>query len=634
MNVTHGPHGYLNRILRVNLTEQTIKVEELDKGFIRKYLGGRSLALYYLLKETKPNIDPFSEANLLIFATGALTGNAGPAIPRYTVVTKSPLTGGLGASEAGGFWGPELKFAGYDALIIEGVAKRPVYIWIKDDSVEIKDAENVWGLGSCEAQEKIKDEVGDKRARVAIIGPGGEKLVRFANIGNELGHYNGRNGLGAVMGSKNLKAIAVRGSKKLKAFDEPKLKEIAKEFAKTFKENNLGYTLFEYGTTATVEALTGFGALPTNNWETGVFEGAENLFADVYNEKLLTGRKGCYACPVRCKRVVTVKDEKYKVNSKYGGPEYETIGAMGPNMGIDDLNIIAKANELANHYGLDTISLGMTISFATKCFEEGLISVEDTGGLELKFGDGDALLAAIELIAKREGFGDIMAEGSHIMAKRLGKGTEKYTITVKGQEAPMHDPRTKVGVGLAYATTDIGTDHMVAPHDGFLTDAESWSFKNAEKLGVTDPSGLFDLTETKVKNFAILNRYYRMFDTIGCCCFGFAPRGPMEVDTFLEMINAITGWETDFDELLKAGERSLVLSRIYNYREGFTAADDNLPQIFYKDMTDGPYKGKLAIDKDKFRELIRSFYENLNWDKDTGYPKKEALESLGLGEFA
>lgn len=620
-------------ILRVNLTDMTSRAEPLDDEFMRKYLGGRSLALYYLLKETKPELEPFSEDIPIIFATGALTGNAGPAIPRYTVVSKSPLTGCLGASEAGGFWGPELKFAGYDAVIVEGKAKKPVYIWIKDDEVEIRDAAGIWGLGAYDAQEKIKEEVGEKKARVAIIGPAGEKLVRFANVGNELGHYNGRNGLGAVMGSKNLKAVAVRGTGKLNPFDEEKLKKIAREFAKTFKDNSLGYTLFEYGTTATVEALSGFGALPTRNWDTGVFEGVENIFADVYNEKLLTGRKGCYACPIRCKRVVDVKNEKYRINPKYGGPEYETIGALGSNMGIDDLDVIAKGNELANHYGLDTISLGMTISFATKCFEEGIITESDTGGLRLKFGDGDAFLKAVELIAERKGFGDLMAEGTARMAEKLGSGSEKFTLIVKGQEAPMHDPRTKVSVGLAYATSDIGIDHMVAPHDGFLTDPDSWPFKNATRLGIEEPSGLFDMTEAKVKNFAILNRYYRMIDVIGCCCFGFAPRGPMEIDTFLEMINAITGWDIDFDELLECGERSLTLSRIYNFREGFTAKDDALPDKFYEKMADGPYKGKLAIDKEKFREMVRSFYDNLNWDRESGYPKREAIESLGLGDL-
>ncbi|MBN1572901.1 MAG: aldehyde ferredoxin oxidoreductase family protein [Deltaproteobacteria bacterium] len=625
--------GYLNKVLRVNLTEETSRVESLEDGFIRKYLGGRSLALYYLLRETAPGLDPLSEEIPIIFATGALTGNSGPAIPRYTVVTKSPLTGGLGASEAGGFWGPELKFAGYDALIVEGRAKKPVYIWIKDDAVEIKDAGKVWGLGTYEAQNLIKEEVGEKRARIAIIGPAGENLVRFANVGNELGHYNGRNGLGAVMGSKNLKAVAVRGSGKLMVFDEKRLKGIAREFAKSFKENSLGNTLFEYGTTATVEALAGFGALPTRNWDTGVFEGVENLFADVYNEKLLIGRKGCYACPIRCKRVVDVKDERFSVNSEYGGPEYETIGALGSNMGIDDLNVVAKGNELANHYGLDTISLGMTISFAAKCFEEGIITEEDTGGLRLRFGDADSFLKAIELIAKREGFGDLMAEGTARMAEKIGRGSEKFTLTVKGQEAPMHDPRTKISVGIAYATSDIGIDHMVAPHDGFFTDSESWSFNNARRLGIKEPTGLFDMTKTKVKNFAILNRYYRMIDVIGCCCFGFAPRGPMDIETFLDMINAITGWDTDFEELLKCGERSLTMSRIYNFREGFTEKDDTLPKKFYEKMADGPYKGKLAIDGDKFAELVRLFYEDLNWEGETGRPTKEAVESLGLSDL-
>ena len=629
-----GKFGYLNKILRVDLADSTVKTEDLDKDFMRKYLGGRNLALYFMLKETAPGLEPFSPDNLLIFATGALTGAPGPAICRFNAVSKSPLTGCLGASEAGGFWAPELKFAGYDAIIIKGRAEKPVYIWIHDDTVEIRDAKDVWGLGAKDAQSKIRDEVGEKRARVAIIGPAGEKLVRFANIGNELGHYNGRNGLGAVMGSKNLKAIAVRGTKKLPLFDEKKFREITRKFAKTFKEDSMGNILYEFGTTIGVGALMAYGGLPTRNWDSGVMEGGESLFCDRYNEELLIGRKGCYACPIRCKRVVKVNDDNLKVDSDYGGPEYETIAAFGSNCGIGDLKVVAKANEICNRYVMDTISLGSTISFAMKCFEEGIITLEDTGGIELTFGNGEALIEVIELVGKREGIGNLMAEGTVRMAEKLGGDSKRFLVSVKGQEAPMHDVRIKTGVAIGYATSDIGADHMVAPHDPYFTDPESSSFKSAKTLGMEEPSGLFDMTRTKAKNYAIANRFWRMLDCIGGCHFGFAPRGPMSLEDFLNMINAITGWDIDIPDLLRGGEIALHLSRIYNFREGFTKADDDLPKKFSENMADGPYKGKLGIDREQFFKLLGYFYNEIGWDEDTAFPTKEKLKEMGLEIFA
>ncbi|MBN2225401.1 MAG: aldehyde ferredoxin oxidoreductase family protein [Deltaproteobacteria bacterium] len=623
-------YGYRNRILRINLTDGGHRIEQIDDDVVRKYLGGRGLALPFLLRETRPGIDPLSPENTIIFATGALTGAAGPAIPRFTAVSKSPLTGGLGASEAGGFWGPELKFAGYDALIVEGRAADPVYISIRDDTVEIRDGRGVWGLETLEAEEKIRKELQDTKTRVLIIGPGGERLVRFANIGNELGHYNGRNGLGAVMGSKNLKAVAVRGTNRIPIADEERLREITKEFARTFKENKQGWTLYEYGTSATVDSLVGFGALPTDNWETGVTGQSTDLFCDRYNEQILTGRKGCYACAVRCKRVVSVKESALTVNSRYGGPEYETIAALGSNCGIYDFNVIAKGNELANRYGLDTISLGMTISFAMKCYGEGLLTDGDTGGIELVFGNSKAFLSAIELIAKREGIGDLLAEGSCRAAEKIGKGAERYLITVKKQEVPMHDPRIKTGVGIGYAVSDIGADHMVSPHDPFFADGQSATFLGLKILGVEHPADIFEMTRNKARNFAISSRYWRMQDCLGCCHFGFAPRGSMPIERLVEMINAITGWDADISELMQGGERAITLSRIYNHREGFTEDDDRLPEKFTQNMKDGPYREKLGIEKAGFYRMRSDFYDEMGWDRDTGYPTKERIFELGI----
>jgi len=625
--------GYWNRILRVNLTDGSHRIEELDDGFMRTYLGGRSLGLFFLLKETAPNIDPLSPENLLILANGALTGAPGPAIPRFTAVAKSPLTGGLAASEAGGFWGPELKFAGFDALIVEGRSESPVYLWVTNDTVEIRSADSIWGMGAKPAQESIREEVGEKRARVLIIGQAGENLVRYANLGNDLGHFNGRNGLGAVMGSKNLKAVAVKGSKKLPIVDPDTLKSISKEFAKTFKDNPIGNSLFEYGTTIGVNAMMAGGALPTNNWDKGILEGGENLFCNKYNEEILIDRKGCFACPIRCKRVVAVTKGDITVDPDYGGPEYETLAALGSNVGVNDLVTVAKANELANHYGMDSISLGMAISFAVKCFEEELLTVLDTGGMELSFGNGEMLLKLIEMTAHRKDFGDVLAEGQALMAKKIGKGSEKYTIVVKGQEVPMHDIRTKTGVGLGYVVSDIGADHLVAPHDSFFTTEDTWSFGEARKLGLTTAVDAFELTEQKAKNFVIISRYARMLDIIGGCFFGFAPRGPMPVDTMLAMIRAITGWDVTIDELLQAGDRGIVLSRIYNFREGFSKDDDQLPDKYTENMVEGPFEGTLAINREEFYRYRDHYYRLMGWNTENAYPTSQHIRELGLEEF-
>ncbi len=625
--------GYWNKILRVNLSDKTYRVEDLDEGFMRKYLGGRGLALPFFLRETAPGLDPFSPANPIIFACGALTGAAGPAIPRFTAVSKSPLTNGLGASEAGGFWGPELKNTGYDALIVEGKAPKPVYLFVSEERVEFHDAAGVWGKETGPAQEGIRGELGDGRARVLIIGPAGERLVRFAGIGNELAHYNGRNGLGAVMGSKNLKAVAVRGTKKLPIADEAALREIAREFARTFKDNKQGWTLFEYGTPATVDALVGFGALPSRNWETGVSENDKGLFCDRYNEEILVSRKGCFACPIRCKRVVKVSEGDLAVNGDYGGPEYETIAALGSNCGIYDHRVIAKANESADRFGMDTISLGMTIAFAMRCYRERLLTKADTGGIDLEFGSRDALLSVIEMTARREGVGDLIAEGSVRMARIVGKGSERFLVETKGQEVAMHDPRIKTGVGIGYAVSDIGADHMVSPHDPFFTDEKSPSFIGSRILGIKEPSGLFEMTNNKAVNFGIAARYWRMQDCLGCCHFGFMPRGPMEIDKLIEMINAVTGWNVGMAELLTAGERAISLSRIYNHREGFSRQDDRLPAKYHENMADGPYQGKLGIDGKKFEDLLCSYYEEFGWDPETGYPTLEKIRELGLDGF-
>ncbi|MDD5013748.1 MAG: aldehyde ferredoxin oxidoreductase family protein [Atribacterota bacterium] len=625
-------YGYTGNILHLDLTSRKHWIEHPSETFYRIYWGGRALALYYMLKEMKPHADPLSPDNPLIFAPGVLTGPPAPAIPRYTVCAKSPLTGAQGESEAGGWWGPELKKAGFDALIIKGTSSTPIYLWIKDGKIEIKDATHLWGKDTGTTQKIIKEELADDKVRIAQIGPAGENLVRFANIVNELKHFNGRNGLGAVMGSKKLKAIVVRGTKAIAIdlYDKEKISQVTKEITKRVMENPLSRDLRESGTPGVVRPFYEAGCLPSYNWTTGYFKEGESLTAETYNKTILKRTEGCFACPIRCKRVVEVNEPDLKVDPAYGGPEYETIVAFGSICGISDLRFVAKANELCNRYTMDTISTGMVIAFAMQCYEQGLLTKEDTDGMELTFGNKEALLVLVKKIAYREGLGDLLSQGSYLASQKIGKGAEKLIHQVKKQEIAMHDPRVKTGVGLQYALSDYGADHMKAAHDPFFKAQDSVGVKTMSGLGILEPVSPTDIREKKVALFKLLDIYWTVFDILGVCYFGYAPRSLGTMEELLEIIRSATGWETTWFELMKLGERSINMARIFNYREGLTSKDDTLPEVFYHPFKKGPLDGKLAIHKADFQKAIRLRYQLMGWDADTGIPTPAKLIELGL----
>jgi aldehyde:ferredoxin oxidoreductase len=623
-------YGYTGNILHVDLSSKKHRIENLEENFYRTYWGGRALALYYMLNQMKPHVDPLSPDNLLIFAPSVLTSTPAPAIPRYTVCAKSPLTGAQGEAEAGGWWGPELKKAGFDAIIFKGSSPTPVYLYIKDCKVEIKDASHLWGKDTGTTQRIIKSELADDKIRIAQIGPAGENLVRFANIVNELKHFNGRNGLGAVMGSKKLKAIAVRGTKSIDLYDKEKVNQVTKEITKRIMDNPLSRDLRNLGTPATVRSLYEAGCLPSYNWTTGYFKEGENLTAETYNKTILKKTVGCYACPIRCKRVVEINESGLKVDPAYGGPEYETIASLGSLCGISDLKYIAKANELCNKYTMDTISTGMVIAFAMQCFQEGLLTKKDTGGIEFTFGNKEAMLKMIEKIAYREGLGDLLSQGSYLAAQKMGKGSEKFIHQVKGQEIPMHDPRLKIGVGLQYALADYGADHMKAAHDPFFKDQDSVGIKDMKGLGIFEPVSPTDIGEKKVTLFKLIDIYWSLLDLLGVCDFGYVPRSVGTMEELLEIIRSTTGWRTTWFELMKVGERSINMARIFNCREGFTTKDDTLPEVFYHNFKDGPLNGQGAIDKKDFEKAIKLRYELMGWNPDTGIPTSAKLIELGL----
>lgn len=621
------PYGSTTKILRVNLTDQTITVEELAEDFYRLYPGGKALAGYYLLHEMAPHTDPLGPDNLLVFANGLLTGTPISTATRYVVSARSPLTGAYGESEAGGFWGPELKMAGFEAILVSGRAQEPVYLWIQDGECQLRPAQHLWGCHPAQVQADIRAELGDDKIRVLQIGIAGENQVRYACITNDLRHFNGRTGMGAVMGSKNLKAIAVRGHQRVQtlAHDSNTLLTIGRKVAQEASQHPVSVDLQKRGTPGITEALNAGGILPTRNFHQGAFAGVDQIKWDAYEKQLLTARRSCYACAVRCKREVAVDGRA----SDYGGPEYETIAAFGSNCGIDDLHMINRANELCNQYLLDSISTGATIAFAMECFEHDLIGLKDTGGIELRFGNANALLPIIEQIARREGIGKLLAEGSKRAAEVIGGDAPFFTMEVKGQELAMHDPRGKYNVGIGYAISEIGADHLVVTHDPMLQNPDSGPFKAASALGITQAQPARSLNAEKMKHFYILEKWGSLEKVIGLCFFGPAPRAFIQPGDVLAMINAASGWNLSMAEALQIGERATNLARVFNAREGFSRKDDRLPERLFQGLENGALKDQ-PMPREDFEQALTSLYALKGWDPVTGQPLPERLEELSL----
>ncbi|MCF8018953.1 MAG: aldehyde ferredoxin oxidoreductase family protein [Vallitaleaceae bacterium] len=629
-------YGYTGNILRINLTTGLIKVEKQSEMFYKKYLGGRNIAAYYMLKEIPEDTDPLGPENKLIAATSILTGTPIPGSARHTLAAKSPLTGGFGDSEAGGFWGPELKFAGYDVLIVEGVSEKPVYIMIKDNQVEILDASHLWGKETGEVESMIREEQKDSRVRILQTGLAGENLVKYAAVTNELKHWNGRCGLGAVMGSKKLRAIAVKGSKKVELYDEAAVLEEAKWFATKMKENEGLKYFSEYGTPAGVAALNGMGLLPTRNFQQGTFEGASEMTGEIMHDELLVKRGACYACPVRCKRVVDFKDDNMTVEGKYGGPEFETMGAFGSACGIKNLKVICKANELCGRYGLDTISTGMTIAWAMECYERGLISNETTGGLMVKFGSTDVLLELIKQIAFKIGFGKILAEGSYRASEIIGNGTKEYSMTTRRQEFAAHEPRGKWNIGLGYALSSTGADHLVVAHDhafeGMPNESDELGGMDLYPLytfGIREPLKSTSLEPGKVRLFVHLQALWSLYNVLDVCIFvGVPERRMFSLEQICKLVNNVCGWDMSFWEMIKIGEKGIHLARLFNVRHDNGARWDTLPDRMFEPLEDGPYKG-IGINKKDFDNAIRLYYEMMGWNRE-GVPTKGKLVELDL----
>src|SRR5579875_934204 len=575
-------YGYWNRILRVNLADRTSRIEEPDDAFYRRYVGGRAFIGHYLLTEAPAGVDPWAPENVIVFAPGVVTAAPRPGAGRHSVGAKSPLTDGYGEAESGGYWGAELKKAGYDALIVEGASAEPVWLWVTEEGVEFRDARPLWGLTTGEAQAAIRAELGDPLVRVAQIGPAGEHLVRSACVVNDLTDVAGRTGMGAVMGAKRLKAIAVRGKAKVPLADGAAIHRLARWVASTLMEKHRVF--HEFGTGAGMTGKHLAGAIPTRNYQEGLFPGVERINAEAIARTVRVGMESCYACSVRCKKVVEVKEGPYRVDRQYGGPEYEALGALGTSCAIDDLIALCKANERCNALGLDVVSTGTTIAWAMEAAERGLLSRAEADGLDLRFGAAPTLIQLIEKIARREGIGDLLAEGSRRAAQRLGRGSEAFAVHVKGLEVAMHDPRHMPHMLRNYPVAPTGGDHTGTAY-------EERGFRNM----------------------------------IGLCHFL-----NYDEEQVLGLTRAITGWE-DFDgaALRTVARRGITLARLVNLREGHGRHSDRLPPRLHERLPAGPLKDRV-ITPEEVDAIVRDYHVQQGWTPDEGVPTAETLRALDL----
>lgn len=623
--------GYVGKILKVNLNDLTFSIETKDEYFYRTFMGGSAMASFFLLTEMEKGVDALGPDNVLAITTSVLTGTPLAGANRYTVAAKSPLTGGFGESEAGGYFSVALKKAGFDAIVIKGQAPRPVYLWLSGGKVEFKDAAHIWGHDTGYAQDTIREELDDNKTQMVLIGQGGENQVRYASIIQNLHHANGRTGMGAVFGSKNLKAIAASGDDSLEFHDGEGLKKLKTFFIENMKDHPVCDILKQGGTYEwDLEDLNADGVLPTKNFRGGAFDKVEKITYEELKNTVRSGRDTCYACPIRCKQVCS--GGKYEIDPRFGGPEYETVGAFGPNLLNEDVESIAKAHELCNKYSLDTIETGMCISFAMECFENGILTKADTDGLELSFGNSEAILTMIDKIAFKEGFGAVLAEGSWRAAKKIGKGAERFVMTVKKQSFAMHEPRGKNNIALAYATSPTGADHLEAAHDMPFEEGR-WAIPDIHPIGILKGVPARDLSPTKVSSFVYNQHIYSFLNSLSMCFFTAGPARLFRLNHVVEMVRCATGWETSLFEIMLLGERTTNLARLVNTREGFDRKDDQLPDRLFEPLETGSLTG-VKLDREQFGRALDTYYEMMGWDIETGIPREAKLHQLNIADLS
>ena len=605
--------GYTGRVLCVDLTHKKTKIERISNGFCEKYIGGNGFAIRLLYDKTKPKIDPLSPDNVLIFAVGPFAGTIVPTSGKYIVQAKSPLTNFMGESVSSGWWGQALKRAGYDSIVIEGRSEKPIYLFIDDNIVQFRDAKNLWGKDTLQTDELMREEIGDENVRVAAIGPAGEHLVRFANLTNDRYRQAGRTGMGAVMGSKNLKAVAVRGTKKIEVYNLDKLMEVCRDLNEQFQGPGAEFYR-KWGTPGMVLIMNYAAALPTRNYQQATFELAEDISGEHIVKHYVAKAISCTGCPIACDHISAIEGGPY--TGTVASVEYETIYALGSECGIGYFPAIARSADLCDRLGMDTISTGVTVGWAMECYERGILTKDDTGGIDLTFGNHEALIEVINKIAYREGIGNLLAEGVKRASEKVGKGSEQFAMHGKGLELPGYDLRGLKASTLGFMTSTRGGCHLRSQMYDFDVKGKIDRFKADRCLGkmVMDREDLLAIVDSLMLCKFIRGVFYTF-------------------DKFAELYGLVTGIDMTADKLREAGERIYNLEKAYNVREGWTKKDDYPPPRIMKDpIHSGVAKGSLII-KEEFELMLNAYFEARGWTSE-GIPTKDKLTQLGLDDIA
>ncbi len=617
-------NGYTGTILRVDLSTGKIEKQAMPEAFYRTYLGGGAFGAYFLLKETSGDLDPLDEKNIITIAPGITTAAPVSGASRCSVTSLSPETGTVGDSQAGGSIGPMIKRAGFDAIVVTGKAKSPSYLFVDGDNIEIRDAGSLWGKTVLEVHDTLTEELGKSKLSILQCGPAGENMVRFACLMADLNNAAGRNGLGAVFGSKNLRAIAVRGTGKVSFADPEALKEMAKLAGERLPGSGFPEILKKLGTPGVVIPQTEGGNLATHNFSRSWHESYKNLDGSVFEPKIGAGQTTCLSCIVGCRKKVKA-EEPYQVSDKLGGPEFETLGLLGSNLDITDAVAVAKANELCNNYGLDTISVGGVAGYLFECLEKGLIGPEDVDGENFGFGNAEGLFNLIERIALRNGVGDVLADGLTAAVARFGEKTKPFAIHVKNKPPAVHMAQVKPSMALMYAINPIGSDHMSSEHDWLLSSESDIS----KGLGILGGGELSCTDVNKVRMTVYSQYFYSTLDAMCLCMFCWGCGSLYTYRDLEDLVRYTTGWECTIWELMKAGERRVNMLRLVNERRGFTREHDKLPARLFEPLPDGPAKEK-CVDSEAFPVMLEQFYGLMGWDTETGNPCRGKLLELGL----
>jgi aldehyde:ferredoxin oxidoreductase len=606
------PGCYAGKVLFVDLTHGNIKEEVLSERTYREFIGGNGLGIRVLYERMKAQIDPLGPENILGFVVGGLTGTPAPGSGRHMLVTKSPLTAAWAESNSGGTLGPELKTAGFDAVFFSGISPKPVYLLIRDGAAELKDAAELWGKDAYETHDQLQQSFKDPGIKIACIGPSGESLSLLAGIVSERGRIAARNGVGAVMGSKRLKALAIKGGfKNIAAADQGAFNQALRKFLDIIKTNEFAKALAAAGTGSNISFLVSIGDAPLKNWQLSGLDALPSLTnLDGPNmDKYKISSYGCYGCPIRCGAIIKQEEGPFAIRDKMHRPEYQSLAALGGMLMNDNLEAVIKANDICNRYGIDTVGVGGTLAMAMECYERGLISKRDTGGIDLAWGNADAIVAMVEKIARRVGFGAVLADGTQKAAERIGKGAEEYAVAIRGKSLPYHDPRMSPSLGTANIADANPAHHMDSQITSMLSEGATIGSDPALQVPKQNPFA----------GYAIGSAYHQLLNASGLCSLYTVAATPPPV---AELIAGAAGWDFGWEEAVKAGRRILTLRQAFNAREGLTPDQFELPKRI---------RSTAGFDYSALRD---GYFREMGWDVQSGKPSKKVLADLGLAELA